>query len=84
MDELSRSPFVFLLPGVGDHYVGMGRDLYEKWQAFRQEAVDRARPCSNRIWDSTFVKLFIHQTSVESQGGKKGIDLRKMLGRDGQ
>ena len=36
----SRRPVIFLLPGIGDHYVGMAYDLYETWAVFKQE-VDR-------------------------------------------
>jgi acyl transferase domain-containing protein len=36
----SRRPIVFLLPGVGDHYVGMGHGLYQRFEVFRRE-VDR-------------------------------------------
>ena len=31
---------ILLLPGVGDHYVGMAHDLYETQAVFKQE-VDR-------------------------------------------
>src|SRR2546430_5715337 len=40
MDESARRPVIFLLPGVGDHYVGMAHDLYQTWAIFKQE-VDR-------------------------------------------
>ena len=36
----SRRPVIFLLPGIGDHYVGMAHELYETWAVFKQE-VDR-------------------------------------------
>src|SRR6185295_2042587 len=36
----ARRPVIFLLPGVGDHYVGMGHCLYEAWPRFR-DTVDR-------------------------------------------
>jgi phthiocerol/phenolphthiocerol synthesis type-I polyketide synthase E len=31
------APVTFLLPGVGDHYVGMGQGLYEQFEVFRRE-----------------------------------------------
>ena len=40
LDEPAQRPLVFLLPGIGDHYVGMGADLYEQGDIFKQE-VDR-------------------------------------------
>ena len=39
-DESTRRPVMLLLPGIGDHYVGMAHGLYERWPAFREE-VDR-------------------------------------------
>ena len=36
----ARRPLILLLPGLGDHYVGMAHDLYETWPVFRRE-VDR-------------------------------------------
>jgi phthiocerol/phenolphthiocerol synthesis type-I polyketide synthase E len=38
--EGAKRPVVLLLPGVGDHYVGMGRELYAAFPIFRRE-VDR-------------------------------------------
>src|SRR5437762_6934588 len=38
--EESRRPVILLLPGIGDHYVGMAHDLYDTWGVFKQE-VDR-------------------------------------------
>src|SRR5258708_11608364 len=41
--ESARGPSIFLLPGVGDHYVGMAHGLYETWATFRED-IDR---CAN-------------------------------------
>ena len=83
IDESTRRPLVFLLPGVGDHYVGMGRDLYEKWQAFRQE-VDRCAALLEPHLKIDIREIIYPPDLVKAKEGKKGIDLRKMLGRDGQ
>ena len=79
-DPTSR-PLVFLLPGVGDHYVGMAHGLYETFEVFRQE-VDR---CA-RILESDLgldIRRIVYPSapSWKEVGQKKGIDLRKMLGR---
>jgi malonyl CoA-acyl carrier protein transacylase/thioesterase domain-containing protein/aryl carrier-like protein len=77
----SPRPVVFLLPGVGDQYVGMGHELYLNWEVFRAE-VDR---CSNII--NQYIGLDIREVLYPaSQSWKKaavakGIDLRKMLAR---
>ena len=39
---------IFLLPGVGDHYVGMGRELYAAFPVFRRE-VDRCAEILARL-----------------------------------
>src|SRR5205823_101038 len=39
-DESARRPVILLLPGIGDHYVGMAYDLYQTWPVFKQE-IDR-------------------------------------------
>jgi acyl transferase domain-containing protein/acyl carrier protein len=77
----SRGPLVLLLPGIGDHYVGMAYDLYETWPVFKQE-VDR---CS-KILESHLgidIRNIIYPPcqSWKKEGQPKGIDLKKMLGR---
>ena len=39
IENSSKRPVIFLFPGIGDHYVGMGYDLYQKVKVFK-EAVD--------------------------------------------
>jgi amino acid adenylation domain-containing protein len=78
--ERSGRPVAFLLPGLGDHYAGMGRGLYESEPAFRS-AVDRC--CELLIphlgMDLRTV-LFPEDREREKSGG---IDLKSMLGRGG-
>src|SRR5882762_8899077 len=79
-DESARRPVIFLLPGIGDHYVGMGHDLYETWAVFKQE-VDR---CSQILEPHLGIDirtvLYPNGQSWKKQGKSKGIDLKKMLG----
>lgn len=75
----AKRPLVLLLPGVGDHYVGMGRELYAAFPAFRSE-VDRCadilRPLlGHDIRDILWPKHRDWDRTPASQG----IDLRKML-----
>jgi acyl transferase domain-containing protein/acyl carrier protein len=79
----SPRPVIYLLPGIGDHYVGMAHELYETQSLFRQE-VDR---CANIIEShlGTDVRDIIYPRgkSWKRDGSSKGIDLKKMLGRKG-
>src|SRR3989449_5212077 len=74
-------PVILLLPGIGDHYVGMGHDLYETWPAFRQE-VDRCAQMLEPHLGVDIRRVIYPQSQSWRQAGKaKGIDLKKMLGR---
>jgi amino acid adenylation domain-containing protein len=78
--ERSDRPVAFLLPGLGDHYAGMGRGLYDSEPAFR-DAVDR---CSELLRPHLGIDLRTVLYPVSSaEEGKDGIDLKAMLGRGG-
>ncbi|HEX3531788.1 MAG TPA: amino acid adenylation domain-containing protein [Thermoanaerobaculia bacterium] len=73
--ERSDRAVAFLLPGLGDHYAGMGRGLYESEPAFRA-AVDR---CAELLQSHLGCDL---RTVVYPAGGEEtdgGIDLKAML-----
>jgi acyl transferase domain-containing protein len=80
-DESTRRPVVFLLPGIGDHYVGMAHDLYETWAVFQQE-VDR---CSQILRPHLGIDIrniiYPSSRSWKKEGKPKGIDLKQMLAR---
>jgi acyl transferase domain-containing protein len=79
-DESPR-PVILLLPGIGDHYVGMAYDLYESQAVFRQE-VDR---CSQILEAHLGIDIgniiYPPGRNWKKNGQPKGIDLKKMLGR---
>ncbi len=79
--ESARGPVIFLLPGVGDHYVGMAHGLYETWATFRDD-IDR---CANILepYLGVDIRALIYPKSEswKKKGGTKGIDVRRMLGR---
>ena len=79
--ESVRRPVFFLLPGIGDHYVGMAHGLYETWETFRVE-VDR---CANILEPHLRVDIreviYPKSESWKMKGGTRGIDVKKMLGR---
>jgi acyl transferase domain-containing protein/acyl carrier protein len=81
--EAVHRPVVFLLPGLGDHYPGMGADLYANEPAFRRHVdhcAELLRPHLKRdIRETLFPKDA--QKPDTAAGGKP--DLRRMLGRSG-
>jgi acyl transferase domain-containing protein len=81
-NESAKRPVIFMFPGIGDHYVGMGHGLYESWDVFRQE-VDR---CAQILepYLGTDIRKIIYPDGQgwKNEGNSKGIDLKKMLGRN--
>src|ERR1051326_4407801 len=72
---------IFLFPGIGDHYVGMGHGLYESWDVFRQE-VDRCAQILHPYLGIDIRKMIYPDCQRwRSDGKTRGIDLKKMLGR---
>jgi len=81
VEDDSDRPVVFLFPGVGDHYVGMGQGLYEHFKVFREE-VDRCAQILQPLIDIDLRELLYPRNRVRKQPAKpRGIDLRQMLGR---
>jgi len=82
--ETGRRPIVLLLPGIGDHYVGMGRELYEEWPVFREE-VDRCAEFLLPHLQADIRTILYPEGQVRQRnGGTTGIDLKQMLaGRKG-
>lgn len=79
-----RRPLVFLLPGIGDHYVGMAHGLYENWPVFKA-ALDRcAALLVPELGCDILSLLYPASQSWKRSGTGKGIDLKKMLGRQGE
>ena len=74
-------PVAFLFPGLGDHYVSMGRDLYEHEPVFRQE-VDRCAEILRPLLRLDIREvLYPSGSGAASAGSGQGPDLRRMLGR---
>jgi acyl transferase domain-containing protein len=78
----SRRPVILLLPGIGDHYVGMAHDLYETWPVFRQEVDRCARSLEPHLGIDIRSIMYPQSRSWKREGKSKGIDLKKMLGRN--
>ena len=77
----SPRPIVFLLPGVGDHYVGMGHGLYEHFEVFRQE-IDRCAQILQPLLGVDIREILFPRDHVPKKpSAPRGIDLKRMLGR---
>jgi phthiocerol/phenolphthiocerol synthesis type-I polyketide synthase E len=76
-----KSPVAFLFPGLGSHYPGMGRGLYETEPVFR-ETVDRCAEILRPILDVDLRDiLYPAGAAAEADTAASSIDLRAMLGR---
>lgn len=72
---------VFLLPGIGDHYVGMGHGLYAACEAFREE-VDRCAWILQPLLQVDIRHVMYPAGESWKQAAQaKGVDLKRMLGR---
>ncbi|MFE4915461.1 FkbM family methyltransferase [Streptomyces sp. NPDC056652] len=76
----SPQSVAFMFPGLGDHYLDMGRDLYRDFPVFR-DAVDR---CATALRGE--LGLDIREVVFPAPTGERHtappVDLRRMLGRD--
>jgi acyl transferase domain-containing protein/acyl carrier protein len=83
--EGSERPVVFLFPGLGDHYVDMGRELYESEPIFAAE-VDRCaeilRPHLGTDLREILFSAGPRETSAA--GVERRTDLRALLRRSGE
>ncbi len=80
--EGGERPAVFLFPGLGDHYVDMGRELYESEPAFTAE-VDRCAEIlrSHLGIDVREVLFSAGSRAAVSVASERRTDLRAMLRR---
>jgi acyl transferase domain-containing protein/NAD(P)-dependent dehydrogenase (short-subunit alcohol dehydrogenase family) len=74
----AQRPVVLLLPGVGDHYVGMGRELYAAFPTFRRE-VDRCAEILRPLLGLDIREILYPKNRDWSKSTNAGIDLKKML-----
>jgi acyl transferase domain-containing protein/acyl carrier protein len=74
----------FVLPGVGDHYVGMGRELYQSAPTFRA-VVDRCCDILSQYMRQDLRDvLYPDRDSNPSGEETPTLDLRALLGRERQ
>ncbi|XXX76166.1 FkbM family methyltransferase [Sorangium sp. So ce134] len=88
LKEIAR-PAVLMFPGLGDHYVNMGRDLYRSEPAFREQidlAAELLKPeigvdLRSVIYPGPEPSRAASPDGEAAGAPKQGIDLRRMLGR---
>ena len=79
IENSSKRPVIFLFPGIGDHYVGMGYDLYQKVEVFK-EAVDKCASILNNYIDIDIREVLYPRDYNRTQlANSSGIDLKQML-----
>ena len=82
VDAGPSGSLVLLLPGVGDQYVGMAHELYQRWNVFRDELDRCAQILTKYLGEDIRQILYPASEDWKSEGGGRGIDLKKLLGRD--
>ncbi len=83
IESLAR-PVVFLLPGVGDQYVGMGHELYSSWRVFKTEVDRCAQILRPHLGVDIREILYPASRSWKKARGGKGIDLKRMLAKSSE
>jgi acyl transferase domain-containing protein/NADP-dependent 3-hydroxy acid dehydrogenase YdfG len=84
VNEGAKRPLVLLLPGVGDHYVGMGHELYSFSPVFRRE-VDRCAEILRPLLGLDISDiLYPKHRDWQKASATQGIDLKKMLAGNSQ
>ncbi len=73
-----KRPLVLLVPGVGDHYAGMGRELYSTFPVFRRE-VDRCAEILRPHLGRDIREILFPKSLDGTRPATGGIDLKKML-----
>lgn len=78
--QAQLSPVIFLFPGIGDQYVGMGYGLYQHEPFFRSQ-VDRCAEIIKSYTDVDIIQVLYPEgfTGKKPGEGKQGIDLKQML-----
>ncbi|MBB6171866.1 acyl transferase domain-containing protein/acyl carrier protein [Nocardiopsis mwathae] len=79
----AAAPVVFMFPGVGDQYPGMGRGLYERFAAFRA-AVDECAEILREPLGADVRDLLDPEGGTSPEGEvapSGGLDLRALMGR---
>jgi acyl transferase domain-containing protein len=77
----SGRPVVLLFPGLGDHYVDMGRELYASEPRFREELDRCAELLEPLLGLDLRAVIFAGAAGDPNQSAGKGMDLKALLRR---
>jgi acyl transferase domain-containing protein/acyl carrier protein len=79
LTSITKRPVIFLFPGIGDHYVGMGYDLYKNVKVFKEE-VDKCADILNNYLDADIRDILYPEEYIKDKREPgNGIDLKRML-----
>ncbi|HEU5382584.1 MAG TPA: SDR family NAD(P)-dependent oxidoreductase [Ktedonobacteraceae bacterium] len=81
-EKRTERPVVFLFPGVGEQYIGLAQDLYER-EAFFRETVEQCANILQPMLETDIRQFFTCTEQKREQKQTSGMDLRAMLGRNG-
>ncbi|WP_394846907.1 FkbM family methyltransferase [Pendulispora brunnea] len=86
MGTAPRLPVALMFPGLGDHYLDMGLELYRTQPIFQKNVdlcAELLKPeLGVDIRDIIYPNRASNPAPAATPAPSKGIDLRKMLGRD--
>ncbi|MFJ5049831.1 FkbM family methyltransferase [Streptomyces sp. NPDC088719] len=80
-EATGAEPVAFMFPGLGDHYVDMGRDLYRDFPVFR-EAVDACAEALTGELGLDIRQVLFPDAEQTAPAATPAFDLRRMLGRE--
>lgn len=75
------APVAFMFPGLGDHYVDMGRDLYRDFPVFRAAVDECAKTLTPELGLDIREIVFPDPEPGATVTAAPAVDLRRMLGR---
>lgn len=78
-----NTSLIFMFPGVGDHYINMGKGLYESDQAFRKDIDYCLHVAGEHLGIADLMSVLYPETSASSESAPSPkFDFKAMLGRE--
>jgi phthiocerol/phenolphthiocerol synthesis type-I polyketide synthase E len=72
--------YTFMFPGIGEHYVGMARRLYDNERVFR-ESVQESDRLLQQEFELKLLSVIYPDTAADRKDDKVGLDFRAMVSR---